>query len=382
VATRELTMHAPMKILNVVSTRSTLVKIAPLIAEMERQPGTRAIVVHTGPYYRKAMSDQFFSELGIRQPDFDLGVESGSHATQIAEIIRRIEPVLEEVRPDLVVVFGDLDATLAAALTAGKLGLPVAHVEAGLRDIDRKAPDELNSFLIDALSTKLLVTHQSGLENLCREGRSAGHVHFVGNVMIDALVAFRPVWEGRAKIIPRRLGLEPGQPYAVLSLHQPLHVDGPLKLAWLLDGIEMLCGQMPVVFPVHPRLWARLAGHDLVVADGDSPRGSRDKRLICIDPLDYLDFIALLSAARVVLTNSGGVQDETTMLGVPCLTLQEATDRPVTVTHGTNRVIGTDPGRIAPEVLRALNDPPGPTGPPPLWDGRSAGRIVEALVSH
>jgi len=161
-------MHTPMKILNVVSTRSTLVKIAPLITEMERQRGTRSIVVHTGPYYREAMSDQFFSELGIRQPDFDLGVEAGSQATQIAEIIKRIEPVLEEVRPDLVVVFGDLDATLAATLTAGKLGLPVAHVEAGLRDIDRTAPDELNSFLIDAISTKLLVTHQRGLKNLCR----------------------------------------------------------------------------------------------------------------------------------------------------------------------------------------------------------------------
>ena len=381
-AARELTMDRSMKILNVVSTRSALVKIAPLIAEMERQAGIRPIVVYTGPYYREAMSDQFFSELSIRQPEFDLGVESGSRATQIAEIIKRIEPVLDEVHPALVVVFGDLDATLAAALTAGKLGLPVAHVEAGLRDFDRTAADELNSFLIDAISTELLVTHQSGLENLCQEGRSTGRVHFVGNVMIDALVAFRPVWEGRAKIIPRRLGLEPSQPYAVLSLDQPLPVDGPLKLAWLLDGIQMLGGQMPVIFPVHPRLWPRLAGHDLVVAERDSPRGSRDKRLICIDPLDYLDSIALLSTARVVLTNSGGVQDETTMLGVPCLTLREATDRPVTVTHGTNRVIGTDPGRIAPEVLRTLNDPPGPTVPPPLWDGRSACRIVEALVSH
>jgi len=382
VETRELTMRRPAKILTMVGSRATLLRIAPLIAEMERQTELRPVLVHTGPYYREAMSDQFFGELHVRQPDFDLGVDAGSRATQIAEIIKRVEPVIEEVHPDLVLVFGDLDATLAAALTAAKLGVPVAHVEAGLRSFDRAMPDELDRVLIDAISTELFVTHQSGVENLRREGRPEEHVHFVGNLMIDALLASQPVWEERARLIRPRLGLEPGQPYAVLTLHMPLHVDNPLNLAWLLDGIQALGGHLPVVFPVPPRLWPRVAGHDLVLAEENSPRGARDKRLICIDPLDYLDFIALLSTARVVLTDSGGVQDETTMLGVPCLTLREAAERPDTVVHGTNRVIGTNPGRIAPEVLRALNDPPPPVTPPPLWDGRSANRIAEALLGR
>jgi len=289
---------------------------------------------------------------------------------------------MEKVHPDLVLVFGDLDATLAAALTAAKQGISVAHVEAGLRSFDRAIPDELDRMLIDAISTELFVTHQSGLENLRREGRSEEHVHFVGNVMIDALLAFRPVWEERARLIRPRLGLEAGQPYAVLTLHQPLNVDGPLKLAELLDGIQMLCDQLPVVFPVPPRLWPRLAGHDLLLAAGNSPRSARDKCLVCIDPLDYLDFIALLSASQVVLTDSGGVQDETTMLGVPCLTLREATERPDTVAHGINRVIGADPRRIAPEVLRTVKDSPRPTAPQPLWDGHAARRIVEILVGR
>jgi len=383
VATGELTMRPPSRILIVVGSRATLVRIAPLIAEMERQPKIRPILVHTGPYYREAMSDQFFGELHVRQPDFDLGVDAGSRATQIAEIIKRVEPVMEEVRPDLVLVFGDLDATLAAALTAAKLGVAVAHVEAGLRSFDRAMPDELDRMLIDAISTELFVTHQSGAENLHREGRSEEHVHFVGNVMVDALLAFRPHWEERAKLICPRLGLEAGQPYAVLTLHRPLHVDGPLKLAGLLDGIQALGGgQLPVVFPVPSRLWPRVAGHDLVLAEGNLPRGSRNKRLLCIDPLDYLDFIALLSMARVVLTDSGSVQDETTILGVPCLTFREATERPVTVTHGTNRVIGIDPGRIAPEVLQILDDPPLLPAPPPLWDGRAGCRTVETLLSR
>jgi len=368
--------------LTVVGSRATLVRIAPLIAEMEREPAMRPVLVHTGPYYREAMSDQFFGELHVRQPDFDLGVDAGSRATQIAEIIKRVEPVVEKVHPDLVLVFGDLDASLAAALTAAKQGIPVAHMEAGLRSFDRAMPDELNRTLIDAISTELFVTHQSGMENLRREGRSEEHVHFVGNVMIDAVLAFRPIWEERARLIRPRLGLEAGQPYAVLTLHQPLHVDGPLKLAELLDGIQILCTQLPVIFPVPPRLWPRLAGHDLILAAESSPRSARNKCLVCIDPLDYLDFIALLVASQVVLTDSGGVQDETTMLGVPCLTLREATERPDTVAHGSNRVIGVDPRRIAPEVLRTVKDSPRPTASQPPWDGNAARRIVEILVGR
>jgi UDP-N-acetylglucosamine 2-epimerase (non-hydrolysing) len=369
-----------MKILNVVGARPNFVKIAPLLAEMDRQPEIRPILVHTGQHYREAMSDQFFSELGIRQPDFDLGVGSGPHAAQTAEIMKRIAPVIIDVRPDLVVVVGDTDSTLAAALTAVKLGLPVAHVDAGLRSFDRTMPEEINRVLTDAISTDLFVTEQSGVENLRREGLPADHIHLVGNMRIDAVLAFRPVWEERAKIIGPRLGLEPGHPYAVLTLHRSSNADDPSRLAGLLDGVQALARHMPVVFPVHPRILPRLAGHDLVLSEGDSPTGSREKRLICLEPLAYLDFIALVSMARIVLTDRGGAQDEATILRVPCLTLQEATERPVTVTHGTNRVIGRDPRRIAPEVLQTLDDPPRPTTPPPLWDGRAACRIVEILL--
>jgi len=255
-------------------------------------------------------------------------------------------------------------------------------VDAGLRSFDQTMPEEINRVLTDAIATNLFVTEQSGVENLRREGLSDDHIHFVGNVMIDALLAFRPVWEERARIIGPRLGLEPGHPYAVLSLHRSANADDPSRLAGLLDGVQTLARHMPVVFPVHPRIWPRLAGHDLVLSDADSPTGSHEKRLICLEPLAYLDFIALVSMARVVLTDSGGTQDETTILGVPCLTLRPTTERRVTVTHGTNRVIGTDPQRIAPEVLRILDDPPRPMTPPPLWDGRAACRIVEILLSR
>jgi len=371
-----------MKVLSVVGTRHNLVKIAPLMAEMDRELGVRPILVHTGQHSREAMSDQFFSELGIRQPDFDLGIGSGSHAGQTAEIMKRIEPVMIDVRPDLVVVVGDVNSTLAAALTAAKLRIPVAHVDAGLRTFDRTMPEEMNRVITDAISTALFVTEQSGVENLRREGLSAAHIHFVGNMMIDALLAFRPVWEERARIIGSRLGLEPGRPYAVLTLDQSSSGDDPSRLARLLDGLQAVARHMPVVFPVQPRIGSLLARYNLVPSDGEQPRGLHENRLICLDPLGYLDLIALMSMARVVLTGCGGIQDETTMLRVPCLTLREATERQVTVTHGTNRVIGTDPGRIAPEVLQIMDDPPRPTTPPPLWDGRAACRIVEILLSR
>jgi UDP-N-acetylglucosamine 2-epimerase (non-hydrolysing) len=260
--------------------------------------------------------------------------------------------------------------------------MPVAHVDAGLRSFDRTMPEEINRTLTDAISTDLFVTEQAGVENLRREGLSADHVYFVGNVMIDALLTFRPVWEARARIMGPRLGLEPGHPYAVLALHRSSNIDDPLRLAGLLDGVQALMPHMPVVFPVHRQVWPRLARHDLVLSDEDSPRRSHEKRLICLEPLAYLDFVALMSMARVVLTDCGGIQDETTILRVPCLTLRDTTERQVTVTHGTNRVIGTDPRRIAPEVLQALEAPPQPATPPPLWDGRAACRIVEILLSR
>ena len=381
-AARELMTGESMKILTVVGTRSDLLKIAPLTAEIGRRPGARSILVHTGQHYRSAMSDQFFREMGVGQPDFDLGVGSGPHAAQTAEIMRRIESVMMGVRPDRVVVVGDENSTLAAALTAAKLRMPVAHVDAGLRSHDRTTPEEINRVLTDAISTDLFVTDQTGVENLRREGRTADHVHFVGNVMIDALLAFRSIWEERARIVGPRLGLEPGQPYAVLALHNASNADDVSHVAELLDGVRDLVPHLPVVFPVHPGIWPRLAEHEVVLADEESPRWSRPKRLICPEPLAYMDFLALMSMARLVLTDCGGVQDETTMLRIPCLTLRETTERQVTVTHGTNRVIGTDPGRIASEVRHVLDDRPRPTAPPSLWDGRTSCRIVEILLSR
>jgi UDP-N-acetylglucosamine 2-epimerase (non-hydrolysing) len=275
-----------------------------------------------------------------------------------------------------------VNSTLAAAITAAKLRIPVAHVDAGLRTFDRTMPEEMNRVITDAISTALFVTEQSGVENLRREGLSAAHIHFVGNMMIDALLAFRHVWEERARIIGSRLGLEPGHPYAVLTLDQSSNVDDPSRLARVLDGLQAVARDIPVVFPVQPRIGSQIARHNVAPSDGEQARGLHDNRLIYLDPLGYLDFIALMSMARVVLTDCGGIQDETTMLRVPCLTLREATERKVTVTNGTNRVIGTDPGRIAPEVLQILDDPPRPKTAPPLWDGRATRRIVEILLSR
>lgn len=369
-----------MRIVNVVGARPNFVKIALLIGEMRRHPPIDPILVHTGQHYDGRMSEQFFTELEIPLPDFNLGVGSGSHAVQTAEVMKRLEPVLETMHPDLVLVVGDVNSTLAAALTAVKLGIPVAHVEAGLRSFDRTMPEEINRLLTDAIADFLFVTEESGRENLLREGIAPEKIHFVGNVMIDALQAFRPRWE-RSSIFDR-LGLKADHPYLVLTLHRPSNVDDPVILVNLLGALHELSRYLPIVFPVHPRVKSQL------LRQGCMPRTRPDSRELFprkgftyLDPLGYLDFIALMSKARLVLTDSGGIQEETTILGVPCLTLRETTERPVTVTLGTNRVIGTDPGRIVDEALMTLERPPRPNGPPPLWDGQAARRIMEILTA-
>ncbi len=370
-----------MKIVNVVGARPNFVKIAPLLREMRRRPEIAPILVHTGQHYDGAMSEQFFTELDIQAPDHHLGVGSGTHAVQTAEVMRRLEPILEATRQDLVLVVGDVNSTLAAALTAVKLGIPVAHVEAGLRAFDRTMPEEINRLLTDAIADLLFVTEESGRTNLLREGIAPEKIHFVGNVMIDALEASRPRWQHSSVI--RRLGVSVGQPYAVLTLHRPSNVDDPARLEALLEALHGLARHLPILFPVHPRVGPRLRGREEL--SWKAP-GSREplpaKGIVCLDPVGYLDFIALTSRARLVLTDSGGIQEETTILGIPCLTLRETTERPVTVTHGTNRVVGTDPRRILEEALRVLEDPPVPTGRPPLWDGRAAPRIVEVILRH
>jgi UDP-N-acetylglucosamine 2-epimerase (non-hydrolysing) len=295
--------------------------------------------------------------------------------------MRRLEPLLPMMRPDLVLVVGDVNSTLAAALTAVKLGIPVAHVEAGLRSFDRRMPEEINRLLADSIADFLFVTEESGRQNLLREGIPPTKIHFVGNVMIDALQAFQPRWNGSA--IVEQLGLDADHPYGVLTLHRPANVDEPAALAGLLEACSELARHLPIVFPVHPRVKSHLLRQGYPVGTkADLRILCHDKALACVDALGYLDFIALMSRARIVLTDSGGIQEETTMLGVPCLTLRETTERPVTVTHGTNRVIGTNTGRIVDEALRTLDNPPRSGRVPPLWDGGAARRIVKILLER
>jgi UDP-N-acetylglucosamine 2-epimerase (non-hydrolysing) len=337
---------------------------------MRRHPTIEPILVHTGQHYDEALSDVFFHELDIPAPDFNLEVGSGSHAVQTAEVLRRIEPILIEHRPDLVVVVGDVNSTVAVSLAAAKLGIPVAHVEAGLRSFDRSMPEEINRVLTDAIADYLLVTEEDGIENLRREGRPETSIHFVGNLMIDSLRRLLPL--AQKSQIGQRLGLRTGEKwsqFAVLTLHRPSNVDSEEKFARLIDSIDAVSEHIPVVFPVHPRTRQRLNSRHI----------RNGSRIRTIPPVGYLDFLCLLDKATVVLTDSGGIQEETTALGVPCLTLRENTERPVTVSEGTNILVGTDPARILRATLDILAGKTKVGGIPRLWDGRTAGRIVDVL---
>jgi UDP-N-acetylglucosamine 2-epimerase (non-hydrolysing) len=358
-----------MRMVVVGAARPNFMKIAPVIRALEER-GVEVTLVHTGQHYDAQMSDAFFRDLGMRAPDVRLGIGSGTHAEQTGAVMAAFEPVLEQVRPYAVVVAGDVNSTLACALVAAKAGIPVAHVEAGLRSDDRSMPEEINRLMVDSISDWLLTPSPDGDANLLLEGVAKDRVYCVGNVMVDSLLANRA--RADAVSLLRRLDLRP-QGYTLLTLHRPSNVDCRETLTRLLDAVEVVAYDRPVVFPVHPRTRAQLAAHGLLERV-ETMHGVR-----MIEPLGYLDCIALMDHAAVVLTDSGGIQEETTVLGVPCLTLRETTERPMTVTHGTNTVVGTNPV----DIVNAYDDVPKVRMErrPDLWDGKAAERIAAVLTT-
>ncbi len=361
-----------LKILNIAGARPNFMKVAPIYAEMRRRGGEfEPMIVHTGQHYDAAMSDAFFDDLGMPKPDIYLGVGSGSHAVQTAKIMTLFEPVVLEHKPDWVLVVGDVNSTIACALVCAKLGIKVAHVEAGLRSRDRAMPEEINRILTDSISDLLLTTSQDADENLAAEGIPAARIRFVGNVMIDSLLEHLKIAENST--IREDLGVS-ARNYAVMTLHRPSNVDDKATFGGLLEALVEIAEELPIVFPVHPRTRGKMNefGFDKVVADSN---------IRLIEPLGYLDFMRLYSGARLVLTDSGGLQEETTVLGIPCLTLRENTERPVTIELGTNVLVGTDPEKIRREAKLSLgSDAKREFSVPPLWDGKASGRICDELI--
>ena len=364
-----------------VGARPNFMKIAPIVAELERFPDVEHCLVHSGQHYDDLLSGNFFDELHLPKPDVNLQVGSSSHAVQTAEVMKRLEPVLVDFKPDLVIVVGDVNSTLASALTAAKLGIKVAHVEAGLRSFDMSMPEEINRKLTDAISDLLFATEQSAVTNLRTEGVPADRIFLVGNVMIDTLIQHRAV-AAESRIL-EQLGLrQDGSgvvPYGVLTFHRPSNVDDKTTLEGILGAIEEVAHDLPILFPVHPRTRKtieRFGLNQYLTADSGPKKG-----IVAIEPLGYLDLLCVNNNARLVLTDSGGIQEETTALGVPCLTLRNNTERPATVEHGTNQVVGVDPRRIIATARQVLSSSGAARKCPPLWDGKSASRIVDILIN-
>jgi UDP-N-acetylglucosamine 2-epimerase (non-hydrolysing) len=340
-------------------------KVKPVMDALEER-GAQVILVHTGQHYDPAMSDVFFADLGIRRPDHFLGAGSGTHAVQTCRVMTAFEPLATELAPDVVVVVGDVNSTLACALVTAKLGVPLAHVEAGLRSRDRSMPEEINRIVTDRVSDYLFAPSADAVANLQAEGHQQEQIHLVGNVMVDTLLA--NVGRATARGTLAGLGLQPGQ-YGLVTLHRPANVDDPAVLGALLPALAEISRSCPLVLPAHPRAADRLRSAGL-------PAGVR-----IIPPAGYLDFIALEASARLVLTDSGGVQEETTVLGVACLTLRDSTERPITVTEGTNRLVGRDPDRIVRAAREVMTTPQPMPSKPTLWDGQAGRRIAAALVT-
>src|SRR4051794_28219714 len=349
-----------MHTISVVGTRPNFVKMAPVLAQLrEHDPDGRHVLVHTGQHYDRLMSEVFFDELGVPEPTHRLEAGSGTHAVQTARVMERIEPILEQERPDVVLIPGDVNSTLSAAVVAAKACVPIAHVESGLRSFDRTMPEEINRVVADSLSQFLFVHSSEAVDNLRAEGVTDERIHFVGNTMIDSLVAVEH--RVRELDLASRIGVEQGD-YLLVTLHHPALVDGPL-LATVIEELNKVADELPVVFPMHPRTRARMEALGACT------------RFHCLEPLGYLDFLSLQANAAGVLTDSGGVQEETTFFGVPCFTLRDNTERPVTIRAGTNTLLGLAPERIA-EILPAIEGSNGTVFPPP--DG-GAGRGAERL---
>ena len=351
-----------MKILHVVGARPNFMKAAPVLRALSARASVQQILVHTGQHYDKNLSDVFFEQLGIPQPDFNLEVGSGSHALQTSEIMRRFEPVVLDREPELVVVYGDVNSTMAAALVCSKLLIRVAHVEAGLRSFDRTMPEEINRLVTDRLSDILFTPSADGDENLKNEGIAPEKIHRVGNVMIDTLIKLLPMAEGPAKNgLPDR--------YALVTLHRPSNVDDSAVLRRILDSLSEVSEQLAVVFPAHPRTRHRIEEF-----------GLSTNKLHLLDPVPYIEFLALQRRATVVITDSGGIQEETTFLGIPCLTIRNNTERPVTATLGSNVLVGHDAGKLRSELAKILAGKAKQSAIPPLWDGQAADRIASILI--
>jgi len=361
-------MASRRKVLSVVGTRPNMMKIAPIAAELARRADDfEHVLVHTGQHYDRELSEIFLEELGVGEPDYSLGVGSGSHAQQTARVMERLEPVLLEAEPDVVLVPGDVNSTLAAALTAAKLLIPIGHVEAGLRSFDRSMPEEINRIVADQFSQLLFIHSPEARDNLLAEGCPADGIHDVGNTMIDSLVTMRERIEEAGA--PEAHGLRRGD-YLIVTFHRPALVDGPL-LAEAMSQLAAVSESLPVVFPVHPRTRAAL---EALALDLDFDR------VRLLEPVGYVEFLSLVAGSAGALTDSGGIQEETTFLGLPCFTLRANTERPITVLMGTNTLLGLDPARIAdiPELLTSSRERQARV--PPLWDGHAAERIVDILA--
>ena len=359
-----------LRIMNVVGARPNFMKIAPIVNELHKQRGIEQALVHTGQHYDEKMSKLFFRELGLPQPNVYLGVGSANHGEQTGKIMIEFEKALLEYQPDLVIVVGDVNSTMACGLVAVKQGVKLAHVEAGLRSFDRTMPEEINRILTDQISDFLFITEKSAEKNLLREGIDPARIHMVGNVMIDSLC--HHLRRARESKVLQRFRLKPLE-FAVLTLHRPSNVDARADFIRILTALEEIQRDIKIVFPIHPRSRKRLDDFGL------SDMLSRMPNFMVVDPVGYLDFHKLMSEAKFMLTDSGGIQEETTVLGTPCLTLRENTERPVTVTHGTNKLVGSDPKLIVQESRKILAGTAKKGKRPDLWDGKTAGRIVAVL---